>query len=329
MQWTAAVEGHIVGDVDERADRPEPDGAQTRLHPFRRRLVGDAAHQPQREGGAEMRVGRREIEANPGRAIEAAVECPGLRRPERAEAGRGEIARDAGDARRIGAVRRQRHVDHRIVEAGEARVGDADRGVVRQLHDAVVIVAELELGRRAQHAVRLDAADHALAEGDVFSRDVGPDRREHALHAGSRVGRAAHDLHRTGTRLDRADPEPVGVGMLFGLDDITDNEARVFGARVLDAFDLEADARQRVDDLGERGLRVEMVLEPGEGEFHRRGSFLDRETNRVASLSFVALSRLSNSFTAARAAATSATASAREKETPSSVRRGSGCGSGL
>ena len=161
----------------------------------------------------------------------------------------------------------------------------------------------------------LDAADHALGEGDVFSRDVGPDRREHALHAGSRVGRAAHDLYRAGTRLDHADPEPVGVGMLFGLDDMTDDEARVFGARILDALDLEADAGQRLDDLGERGLRVEMVLEPGEGEFHRRASFLDRETNRVASWSLFAPSRISNSFTAARAAATSATASAREKET--------------
>ena len=325
VQRAAAVEGHVVGDVDQRADRPEPDGAQALLHPFRRRPVRDAAHQAQREGGAEMRVGRREIETHLGRAIEGAVDRLRRRRLEGSEARRGEIARDAGDAGRVGAVRRQGDVDDRIVEPGEARVGDADRRVVRQLHDALVIVAELELGRRAQHAVRLDAADDALGEGDLLPGDVGPDRREHALHAGARVGRAAHDLHGLAAGVDHADPQPVGVGMLFGLDDARDDEAVVFGARVLDAFDLEADAGQRIDDLGERGRRVEMVLEPGEGEFHRM--VFSGSRDKVDSWSFVAV-QLSRAFErSTRTRPTSRTAT--QRETLSALYdRGSGCGSG-
>ena len=49
-----------------------------------------------------------------------------------------------------------------------------------------------------------------------------------------------------------------------------DRDVRVLQVeRSADALDLKTDARQRLDDLVERGVGVEMVLEPGEGEFHR------------------------------------------------------------
>ena len=114
-----------------------------------------------------------------------------------------------------------------------------------------------------------DAADHAFGERDLLAGDEGADRREDAAHAGARIGRAADDLHRRAVAgVDHADAQPVGVRMLFGLDDARDDEAGVFGAGIFDALDLEADARQRLDDFGERRLRIEMVFEPGEGEFH-------------------------------------------------------------
>ena len=115
----------------------------------------------------------------------------------------------------------------------------------------------------------LDAADHAFGERDLLARDECADRREHAFHAGARVGRAADDLHRLAAGVDHADAQAVGVRMLLRLDHPRDDEALIFGARVLDALDLETDARQRLDDLGQRGRRVEVILEPGEGEFHR------------------------------------------------------------
>ena len=52
------------------------------------------------------------------------------------------------------------------------------------------------------------------------------------------------------------------------LDDAGDDEALELGAWVLNAFNFEADARQRLDDLGEARGGVEMVLQPGEGELH-------------------------------------------------------------
>ena len=136
VQRPAAVEGDVIGDVDQRVDRPQPDRAQALLHPFGRRSVPHAAHEAEREGRAEMRVGGGEIETHFRRAVEGADDRFRRRRPQGPEPGRGEVARDAGYAGRVGPVRRQGDVDDRIVEPGPARVRDADRRVVRQLDDA-------------------------------------------------------------------------------------------------------------------------------------------------------------------------------------------------
>ena len=57
VQRSAAVVGKVIGDVDQRVDRTQPDGEEPALQPFRRRAVLHAAHQPQPEGRTER--GRR------------------------------------------------------------------------------------------------------------------------------------------------------------------------------------------------------------------------------------------------------------------------------
>jgi tRNA-binding EMAP/Myf-like protein len=145
----------------------------------------------------------------------------------------------------------------------------ADRRILRQVDDPVMILGELQFRRRAEHAVRFDAADHALAERDILAGNIGSGRREDALHAGARIGRAADDLHRlAGAGVHHADPQPVGIGMLLRFDHRGDGEIAQLRRRIGDAFDLKADLRQRLGDRRQRGVGVEMVLEPGEGEFH-------------------------------------------------------------
>ena len=222
-----------------------------------------SANAGQRCASAGVKSSRRRY-----RAIEHAGDRLRGSRPQGAQARRREIPRDPGDARRVGAVGRQVDVDDGIVEASPSRVARPDGRVVGQIDDAVVIVGKLEFGWRAEHAVGLDAPDDFLGERDFLAGDVGSDRREHAFHARSRVGGAADDLHRGAARIHHADSQPVRVRMLNRLDHPRDHEAVVFGAGVLDRLDLEADARQRIDDLGERGRRIEVVFEPGEGEFH-------------------------------------------------------------
>ncbi len=74
VQRPAAIEGDVIGDVDERADRPEADRPKTLLHPDRGRPIGYAAHEPQGESGAEIGVTRGELEIDAGRAVEDALD---------------------------------------------------------------------------------------------------------------------------------------------------------------------------------------------------------------------------------------------------------------
>ena len=190
MQRPAAVEGDVVGDVDQRVDGPQPDGDQPLLQPFRRRAVLDAAHQPQREAGAELRrVAESSVTftghlALAGDRLDGAVLQP-------AEAGRGEVAGDAVDAGRVRPVRRQIDLDHRIVEMRIGGEAGADRRIVGQVDDAVMLVGQLQLALRAHHAAALDAADLADRQRHVDAGNIGAGRGEGADQA-----RRAHSARR-------------------------------------------------------------------------------------------------------------------------------------
>ena len=151
-------------------------------------------------------------------------------------------------------------------------VAGADRRVGRQVDDAVVIVGNLQLGRRAQHAAAFDAADGADAERDVLAGNVGAGRREHAGHAGARVRRAADHLHRCA-------PSPVST--------MQTRSRSALGCCLASITCAIDERRQRFRPcprrcstsspimvslstmLVERLVGVEMLLQPGEGEFHR------------------------------------------------------------
>jgi hypothetical protein len=133
-----------------------------------------------------------------------------------------------------------------------------------------VIFRDLQLGRRAQHAAALDAADGADAERDVLAGNEGAGRREYADEAGPRIRRAAHDLYwrHTVAGVDHADPQAVGVGMLFGRDHARDRERRQRFRLVLDVLDLKPDHGELVGELFQRLVGVEMFFQPGESELH-------------------------------------------------------------
>ena len=56
--------------------------------------------------------------------------------------------------------------------------------------------------------------------------------------------------------------------MLLGLDHVSDFERAERLRGVFDLLDLESDRGQRLDDGVEVGVGVEVIFEPGEGEFH-------------------------------------------------------------
>ncbi len=199
-----------------------------------------------------------------------------------AHAGCREIAGDAVDGGAVRAVGRQVDLDDRIVEPGIAREGGADRRVIRQVDDAVMRIRHLQLALRAHHAVRFHATDVADRQRHVDAGHIGSGQRQRADEAGPCVRRTADDLQRLAAidvrpAIDGEHAQLVGIGMLFGIDHLGDGEG-LQRRLVVDGFDLEPDHGQPLDDFIERGVGVEMVLEPGECEFH--GSVLLTRSGR-------------------------------------------------
>ena len=206
---------------------------------------------------------------------------PGIGRRHRRAAAtevRGELARDADDAHRVGAVGRDREVEHDVVETEHLAHVGAERGVGRQLEDAGVVVAEAELAGRAQHALRHLAADLAALDLEVAGQ-VRADPGERHDHARLDVGRAAHHAHRAVARVDVGEPDAVGVGVRHDLEDARDDDAADLAAGLVDRLDLEAELVQRVGDVSDRRLDGREVANPRERCAHRRASELRGETN--------------------------------------------------
>ena len=190
MQGPAEIDGEEVRDVDQRVDRPQPDGRQPILQPFRRGRVSHTLNRP----ADDPRAGLGEIDLPARAAIDRGRYLSRLKRLQCAKTGGGEIAGDASDTETIAAVGRDTDLDDRIVEPSIRRIGHADRCVVRQFDDARVILTQSHFASGQKHAGTLHAADFADLERDIRARNETAGRGEHRFHSGSRVWRTAYDL---------------------------------------------------------------------------------------------------------------------------------------
>ena len=197
VQRLAEQHHHVVGDVDGQADRTHPDLGQALLHPRRRGGVHvDPTHDPGDVAVAPLvAVDRRavgELHGIPAAVGRRDLDVRGV--AEAAAGGQRVLARDAAHREAVAAVGRDVDLDHLVGEAEQldgvlARLeaGD-DLGVVAQPlledDDAVVVVAEAELHRGADHAV-----------GDVA------------------VGLAGADLERAGEHAAGQDADDVVAGL--------------------------------------------------------------------------------------------------------------------
>ena len=130
-------------------------------------------------------------------------------------------------------------------------------------------VGQFQLTLRTHHAPGFDAADVTDAQGRIDAGHIGAGRRERARHARAGIRRAADDLHRLArTGIDRQNLQLVGVRMLFGGQDLGDDERRELLARI-HPLDFQADHGERVADLFERGVGIEVIAQPGKGKFHK------------------------------------------------------------
>src|SRR5690606_18331668 len=137
--------------------------------------------------------------------------------------------------------------------------------------DPGVIVAELELARRAHHAVALDPADRALLELEAAGRDHRARRPEHADEARAGIRRAAYDLQRLAVAVvDGEDLQFVRVRMRRRGQHPRDAEAGELLGRVLQPLHFDPERVELGRDLRGAGLRLEVLLQPGERELHAR-----------------------------------------------------------
>jgi hypothetical protein len=129
-------------------------------------------------------------------------------------------------------------------------------------------VGNLQLFFGAHHAMAFDAADIADGQRHVDAGNIGTGRGKSADQAGAGIRRAADDLHRlVGADIDHQHLQPVGLRMLFGRQDLGDDEG-LERRLVVDGIDFEADLGQAGADLIKTSLGVEVIFQPGECEFH-------------------------------------------------------------
>ena len=165
VQRAAAIEADVVGDVDQRVDGAQAHGLEALLHPGGRGAVVHAPDVAAGEAGAGVArvVGKFQLDVDG--AVEAALDVRDLALGlQRAEAGGRQVAGDAAHAGAVGPVGGELHLDDGIGEAQDVGVALADlaRQLGRQLDDALVVVGQLQLPLRHQHALGDDAA-HGLA----------------------------------------------------------------------------------------------------------------------------------------------------------------------
>ena len=171
-----------VGSMPVTGPQPEPQHAGAGLDRHRQRLA---------LGGQRRDVGRvDEVEV----------------------VGAGDLAGHAAHRQAVAAVRGDREVEHDVVEAEHvggvvARLG----GARRQHQDAGVVGAEVQFGRRADHAVGGAAVGLAGGDGEVAGQR-GAGQRHHDQVADGEVGCTADDVARLALRRRR--PCTARIGFL-------------------------------------------------------------------------------------------------------------------
>ena len=274
MQRLRGHQHHVVGDVDHVVDRAHAGADQPRLEPERRRPDLDVREHPGRETRAELRHlnGDRGIVRDLALAGGLGVIVPrGLRQLRSRD--RVELACHPVDTEAVDPVRGRLELDHGVRNRNHLRERRSGRdSVFGQNGDSVRVVADLELGLREDHPVGLDSPQLRLSQPGPVGHHRARQRNRNRL-AGGDVRRPADDRPATLPRVDLADAELVGVGVLFDRHHPAHHEGiGRWRANVGDSRDLDRVHGELVRDLLDREVGVAVGPQPALRDPHRNCS---------------------------------------------------------
>ena len=241
VQRAVQAKGEVVCHINQRRNRAQADGFQPLLQPIGRGAIFHA-----RDGAAckmwaafGLKVS---INRNRDGRGEAALDHSRRQRFQHAQTPRGKVARHTAHSQGIGAIGGDFDVDHRVNRGGAVDGQPIDKAVPncarRQFDDAVMLVRQFQLALGCHHPVAFHAADFAHTQGHVDARHIIARFAQNDRDAFARVRCTANDLLFALIRQHAADAQFVGIGMLFGVDDLGQGKGGQLGCWVHHLFNL-------------------------------------------------------------------------------------------
>ena len=294
------LEHHVIRGVHDVVDRAHAHRLEPPPEPRGRRADACPADHGGVEPGARLDVLDRDPDAanrfaRAGAAGGWHVDRFGagnLRQAERRPVRRRELARHALVTQEVGPVGGDVHHEPRVSKREHVKQRRPGRSVGGELEDAIMLLAEAELARGAEHPLAYHAADRARLDAESLGPGhlgAEPGKRVALPHRD--IGRPADDGQGFAAAIvhpGEADLGGLGIGVRADLEHPGDDERRQLGVQRLDgvahllrgqpdaARGVHGFEQVRDECLGRVEVAAEEVLEPAEGDVHRMCSLVRR-----------------------------------------------------
>ena len=265
VQRLPEFEHDVVGDIHQRADRPDATALQTLLHPVRRRRLGIDALE---HTTAIARTGLGRIEHDRAPIVDRRHHGSKHGTHQRDAGKRRDLARHPGQTQAVRTVWRELDGEQGIVERQVLADVHTHRCIVGQRVQPAMLVGQSKLTLGAQHAEGFDTTQLGCLDGEIARQHRAHLGTRH-LHADSRIGCAADDLEElSGARVDLAQLELVRIRMLFGFDDLRHDNAGKSRRHGFGFFHFKARHGHKVTQRGTIKKRIGEGPQPVFGKLH-------------------------------------------------------------
>ncbi|RMO19822.1 hypothetical protein ALQ47_05273 [Pseudomonas cichorii] len=264
MQRLTQLQHDVVGDIDSCIDAAHVRTTQTLYHPQRSRTrqVDVANHTPQ-----VTWAGSRCQQLDRTHFVMHGSHRRHVRTSDLGRIKRADFTSQTGNRQAVATVRCQVDFDAGIVQLQVNTNVLTHWRIGRQLHQAIVTLAQLKFGSGTQHAVGLDTAQLGLLDLEV-ARKLGTDHCERNFQTRTHVRRATYDLQCFAAIADLTNAQLVSIGVLLGAKDFAYDHTGEDAGGQRNAVNLKTGHRQTGNQLIAGNLRAYPATQPLFTEFH-------------------------------------------------------------